>query len=77
MQTETNTLQCCQPIKSHLSLIFCLLILIERGEKLLNIRTAFCNDGGNLCIITLKISKSKKIQNVIFFGNSKNGKLYN
>lgn len=50
----------------------------RKGGGLLNIRTAFCNDGGNLCITTPKVFEGKKNSewNVIFFGNSKNGKLY-
>lgn len=74
--TKTNILQCCQLIKSHLSSNFCLLILIE-GGKLLNIRTAFCNSGGNLCITTPKVLQGKRNSewNVINF-LWKNGKLY-
>lgn len=51
---KTNILQCFQPIKSHLSSKFCLLILIESGG------TAFCNGEGNLYITTPKLFEGKR-----------------
>lgn len=76
VQAKTNILQSCQPIKSHLSSKFCLLILVK-GGKLLNIRTAFCKGGGNICFTTPKVFEGRRNSewNVINF-LWKNGELY-
>lgn len=41
-------------VTSPVSSIFCLIILLERGRKVLDARTAFCSGDGNLPITTLK-----------------------